>query len=710
MKNIKTLLLGFFISAVLFNNLNADNYVDSLKRVLKTSKEEDKIVILNDIADYYLDYSLVDARKYAIKAIILSQKFNNKKEEAFSNKVIGYFFYYQNNYDSAIFYFEKSLDLYQIVEYKKGISDVYTSLGRIYNKKGEIYKAIEFYNKSVLIDEELGNDLDKAITYNDIGKIYVNVNDYSKALKYFQKSITVFKKEKDEIYLATVYANIGNVYYNWQKYKEALVYIDYALKVFTKKDMKYKIADLLSNKGMVYESMGEYEKSFKLLNEALAINIEIENDLGIFNCNGNIAKIKEKKQDYAAALKIYKQILIIAEKIDYKKGYISTLNNIGNIEYKLGNFESAKVNIQKALDLSLQTGMLTETMLAYQYLADVFNSSKEYSKSVEYYKEYIIFKDSIFNLEILSKVTEFNTKYELEKKENDILQLSTQNKLQNVELVNQKNQKIFFTIISILILIIGFLIFLRFLNQRKTNKILEDKNSQLFLLNNTKDKFFSIIAHDLKNPLSAFRSITESLSENINIIEKNELEQYLNKLYNSSNNLYILLQNLLQWATSQTGKMISKPDYLNLNTIVIRNINLLKAFAQQKNIQILNQITDDAIVYVDEKMIDTVIRNLLTNAIKFTNAGGEIKMYCTKNEYILTFYIQDNGIGMTAEDLTRILKIEEDTSTIGNSADKGTGLGLILCKELVEKNNGKIFVQSELTKGSTFILELALNP
>ncbi|MBN2890825.1 MAG: tetratricopeptide repeat-containing sensor histidine kinase [Bacteroidales bacterium] len=709
MKKLKIILLIFIGLISNINKSNADNIVDSLKQIVANSTELEQIVALNNLSDYYLDISLSEARKYAYQSIILSQKLNVKTEEAFSNKMLGYSYYYESNYDSSIFYFNKALMLYENEEYKKGMSDIYTALGNIHNKKGEIVQALELFNKSLTIDEELNNYLDKAITYNSIGQIYVNISDYSTALEYFEKSIEIFKKEKYDDGLANVYANIGNVYYDWEKYEEALVYIDFALEIFLKKDNKYKIAGLLSNKGMVYESMNEYNKSYECLNEALEINTEIDNKFGILNCEGNIAILKEKEKKYKEALNLYNQTLEIALEIDYEEGIISTYNSIGHLELLLKNYSSAKINIHKSLDLSSQNGMLNEMMISYENLAEIYNSTKEYEESIEYYQSYINIKDSIFKQQSLRQITEFNTKYELEKKENEIIILSTQNELQILNLKKQKNLNLFVVIISLLLIVIGLLIYLRFLNQRKNNKILENKNDQLVILNNTKDKFFSIIAHDLRNPLSAFKTITEALSENIKIIKQEDLEIYLNKLRSSSDSLYNLLQNLLQWASSQTNRLTSTPVILDLKHIVDKTITYLIANASEKNIILNNKIPENTNIFTDKKMIETIIRNLISNSIKFSKKNSEIKIYHKETPSYTNISIEDEGIGINETDLQKLFKIEIDTSTIGKSNEKGTGLGLILCKELVEKNNGKIFATSELGKGSIFTIQLPSN-
>ncbi|MBN2892152.1 MAG: tetratricopeptide repeat-containing sensor histidine kinase [Bacteroidales bacterium] len=679
---------------------------DSLKNILETATEQEQIVILNELSDHTLDFSFSEAREFALKSKTLSKKHDDKLEFSKSDMFIGYSYYYEGNFDSAAFYFEQSLNLSIEINYLKGVSDNYTALGGVFNKKGNYDKALLYYNKSLAIDQELGNNFDKAKTYNSIGSIYVKISDYATAIDYYNKAIEIFKLENEEEALANVYANLSNVYYDWGKYEESLEYIDNALKIFEKNDSKFKIAGLLTNKGRVYEKLKEYEKGLDFLNQALEMNFELNNKYGLFNCFGNIARIYKMQENYTEALNYYQKALEVAIEIDYTNGIIVTYNHLGHTFYLSKNYKTAVLNIQKSLELSETHRNLLEIMLSYEYLSKSYTEMKQYENAVYAFENYIAYKDSVFRQDAQKQVEELNVKYEVEKKESEILLLSTQNQLQQTQLEKEKNLKFFLVLTSVLVLLIGFLIFLRFLSQKKNNKLLEEKNLQLSLLNGTKDKFFSIIAHDLKNPLSAFSSITESLFENINELEKSDLEKYLKKMYDSSNNLLDLLHNLLQWAGSQTGKLKCNPSLFDLKELVEKNIQLLDNYAHQKNIEITSQINDNTYIYADVKMIDTVIRNLITNAVKFTNNNGKIKLYTEKSNDFVNFSVEDTGIGLNEKDIEKLFRIDVDTSTIGKSQQKGTGLGLILCKELIEKNNGKIFADSELGKGSVFTFEL----
>jgi PAS domain S-box-containing protein len=242
--------------------------------------------------------------------------------------------------------------------------------------------------------------------------------------------------------------------------------------------------------------------------------------------------------------------------------------------------------------------------------------------------------------------------------------------------------------------------------QLKAERTLIKSEQRLMELNATKDKFFSIIAHDLKNPFNDLMGFTQLLSMNIDKYDKSKIENFVKIIHQSSKLAYNLLENLLDWSRAQTGNLNFDPEEIHINELIIENINLLKSTAKNKNITIYPEIDCDVSVNADKNMIRTVIRNLISNAIKYTNLGGFIKVSINKNKKFCQVNISDNGIGISEDNVNKLFKIDESFTTVGTEREKGTGLGLILCKEFIEMNGGKIFAKSEIGKGSTFSFTL----
>lgn len=230
-------------------------------------------------------------------------------------------------------------------------------------------------------------------------------------------------------------------------------------------------------------------------------------------------------------------------------------------------------------------------------------------------------------------------------------------------------------------------------------KKLENK---LVEMNATKDKFFSIIAHDLKNPFSNIIGFSSLLKEEPLKLEKNEITQFAGTIHKTATGTLQLLENLLDWSLMQQGRIFFEPKQIELSIIADETIDHILNQAMAKRIEIINLIPKNMVVYVDENMIKALFKNLIENAIKFTLPGGKVEIMAKTSDNQTEISVTDDGIGIKAENIEKLFKVETGFSTPGTRNEKGTGLGLILCREFIEKHNGRIWVESTEGKGSTF--------
>ena len=238
------------------------------------------------------------------------------------------------------------------------------------------------------------------------------------------------------------------------------------------------------------------------------------------------------------------------------------------------------------------------------------------------------------------------------------------------------------------------------------NAELDEKNSQLNLLNADKDKFFSIIAHDLRNPIGALRELPQLIAENLDNYSKDELRRLITMQRDAARNLFELLENLLTWSRMQRGLIEFNPEPIQISALVQRSIALLTPSAAQKAITLTQAVNPSLLGMADHKMIDAVVRNLISNAIKFTNQGGTIEVSGNDDGAFMTIAVKDNGVGIGEQFLPKLFRIDEQYRRTGTANERGTGLGLILCKEFVERNGGEIRVESKIGNGSTFSFTL----
>jgi|AntAceMinimDraft_15_1070371.scaffolds.fasta_scaffold21749_2 PAS domain S-box-containing protein len=244
---------------------------------------------------------------------------------------------------------------------------------------------------------------------------------------------------------------------------------------------------------------------------------------------------------------------------------------------------------------------------------------------------------------------------------------------------------------------------------KKVELALKESETRLRESNHTKNKLFNIIAHDLRSPFNAILGFSSLILENHTQYDEKEREKYIKVINNSAKQAFCLLDNLLNWARTQTGKFVFNPKKQSLDKILKEVKKLNKNNARMKNIKLSYSLLEDINIYVDYDMMEIILRNLISNAIKFTHKNGEVTIKTEQDKDNVIVSISDTGIGMSQEKVQKIFDIGEKISTAGTENEKGTGLGLILCKEFVEKHGGEIWVESEIEKGSKFIFSIPNN-
>ncbi|MFW6276068.1 MAG: sensor histidine kinase, partial [Bacteroidota bacterium] len=429
---------------------------------------------------------------------------------------------------------------------------------------------------------------------------------------------------------------------------------------------------------------------------------------------GNISNILFKKGETDEALKIAQESMRYSKKM---KNYIThaiTASNIGMNYVNLNKLDSAQYYLDIAGSILENNSDIYPLSNYYKTRADFYVKKNMKDSAIHYLNKFADISDTLFNIERNRQFEQLKMMYDTENKEKEIIALKASRE-------NESNIRTFLYVIISLVLIIAFNLYLLLRENKKHSKELAIKNRQLNeanqklkeygdnlqTLNDTKDRFFSIIAHDLKNPLGAFINIAEVLKNDYKDFSHEEMDDFLDELHTSSKRLYELLNNLLIWSRSQTGRIEYRPENVNVYNITANVLDVLKMNIKTKKIDIENKLPEDAYAYADPNMISTVMRNLISNAVKFTGEGGKVIIGQTqKNGNKLGLCVQDTGVGISEEDLAKLFRLDKTHTTDGTNQEKGTGLGLILCKEFIEKHDGEIKVESTPGKGSSFCFEL----
>ncbi len=654
MSNFKSLLIAFF-SLAASGVFAQDAKVDSLQKLLFAATVDTvKVSLLNEISAclWYADPN--ESVEYAEQAMLIAQ---------------------QNNY-------------------QYGLLKAYNNIGVINDSRGNYGKALEYYIKSLEISRDLGDTKSTSKALNNIGVLYESLGEYKQALDYHQQSLEIKGKLQDE-------QGIGSAY---------------------------------NNMGIIYKELGETEKALEYHRKALSIREKLGYQRGIANSLSNIGKVYLLQDKLALARECFERSLEIAGQLEDKNGQAYALLNLAAVYYREGDVRKAIYYARKSFNIYHKLDAKEEVKEACKLLYESYLALQDYRNAFKYQASYLKFHDSLTSEETKNRIAYLQSSFEIQKRDGEIMMLNKDKKISEAETkrlnaeAEQKNLFLFASFTFLTFLVLLAIVLVRYNRQHKhvnylLNKKNEDirhanfdlhaKNKEVGLrneevweqkialeeLNGIKDRLFSIIAHDFRSPLNSLQGTLALLQ--MEAISYTELKDILPGIIHKVDHTVSLLDNLLNWARTQMSGMKTKPVDFNLQTIIEENVYLLKSQANEKGILIHNLISPAIPVFADQEMIKLVVRNLLTNAVKYTSPGDVISV---KVQQVPGFYqvaVVDTGCGIDKDKLSCLFEPGKG-STPGTHNEKGTGLGLWMCKDFVEKNGGEIWAESERSKGSTF--------
>ena len=560
---------------------------------------------------------------------------------------------------TAIAIGKRSLALAQKIGYNEGEAQVLNFLGNCYVRLDDQRTASSYFFKALSFSDSLSINLEKGYALNNIAGAMIRQQDYPQALIYAKEALNVQIQNKDKKGIAYAWVQVSDTYYYLQQYDSLMIAAQKGQVIFKEIGLLEHTMVALKNIGRAWEGKGQYEK-------AIACFMEI--------INSKVSTKETISEVYIDLIKVYNLLKQPDNAIYWSNKWISER---GVSELILSNLADSYAIKKKWKE-------------AYR--------NTQLSKSV---------KDSLLKQERFRQIKNLQILYETQ-----------ETKKENNDLKEQISVKDLLMKSSILIIILVVLVVLILLSKRNQQvrmlKILNQKNEEISLqrdhldeLNQTKNKLFSIIAHDLRGPIGNTSVLLDLLTENEGEFTKEELLENLFLLKDSSKATFKLLENLLTWSLAQRGELIFNPLPNDMFKLVQLNIDLFAVNVKSKNILILNELDIDFICTFDYEMINTVLRNLINNAIKFTHEGGRVTVSGRKINDQIEICVMDSGIGMDIKTKNSLFGTElNQNRKDGTMGEKGTGLGLILCKEFITKHNGRIWVESEIGGGSIFKFSL----
>lgn len=623
--------------------------------------------ILKAISDsYFFCDSLEKSIEYGDHALNIALS-ADKTDSAFIAGIyndVGMVYNEIENFTKAFEYVNKSVILYVALKSDEGISDSKSNLSVLYFGKGKFEDAIRLSTEVYQIDLKRGNVSKQVSSLNNLGRMYVEWGKYETGIEYYKKSVELLDTKTDHDLLSIRYNNIGVAYQMMGKHKEAIEWIKKALKIDQEEKSELKTGI----------------RQFNLGNSYLALH------------------------DFTNAKQNLEKSAIYFEKIKAATRLSKVYASLGMMYSETGHVALAEKYLTDAQKLAETGKTLPEMENVYLKLYQFYKKLGDPAKTLKYFELQTNIKDSIYNLKAARQIEELEAQYQNEKKEAEITKLETENLLRQKEIKFHKRERNFATAGLIALAALLVVMFYLFYTIKKQKTELAFQNAKLDQLYHTQNQLFRIVSHDLKNVASAYQASAKIIQYHLGKGQPEKLLPVSEEISKNAHSLSSMLGNLLDWATIQMKGIEPEKKLIGLGSEFEFQKSIFSEAAEKKQISLNSQCSNET-VWCDPESFRLILRNLISNAIKFTSSG-EINIRASKSGNYTVITIADTGIGMDLEAQKNLFGPVSIKSRKGTSGEHGTGLGLILVFEHIQKNNGKIEVESVENKGTVFTLSL----
>jgi signal transduction histidine kinase/tetratricopeptide (TPR) repeat protein len=654
----KLIVLLLLCGPASYSQKEGQKYIDSLVATLPRMKEDtSKVNTLNDIAYSYWKFDPKTGQKFAQQGIDLSRKIGWKDGLALSYRNLGINYIDNSDFKKAIEYYNMA---YESTTNKKILCKVLQSLGLVYTYQSDYKTAMNYSMRSLKMCEEVGNRRGVAAVLSNIGIIHYDLQNFPKAIEYQKRALVINRELNVMLSVAGNLGNLGNSYSSLKQHEKAIDYYKQAIAISEKFGEKFGMSLGYSAIAGDYFELKQYENAMTYITKALQLSRELEDDRNIANETG-----------------IMGDILLEMAKLPKYKNQSREL-----LQQAIGHFEESLL-LQKKL------GSIKDVFTNYKQLSDIYAILGQYPKALEMSRLSVIYKDSIFNADTKETIKNLEDKRTIELRDKQI-QLNKAT-LQTKE----KEQWLYISGIAFLLIIAG-LILMQSRNRKKNNEKLQRLNLDLDHANKIKARFFSILNHDLRSPVSSLINFLHLQKESPELLDAESKKRMENKTIASAENLLDSMEDLLLWSKGQMENF--KPQPTNVAVSLIFD-DLQKHFSSIENVKLIFENPDNIKVFTDENYLKTILRNLTGNAIKALEKtpGATIVLNAFQADGKVRISVKDNGPGGTME---KFRALYDENEVVGIK----TGLGLHLIRDLAKAIDCSVLVETQPGVGTTFIL------
>ncbi len=636
-------------------------------------------------------------------------------------------------------------------------------LGLICNSKVAAQEPVGQLTDSLIREMENTPESKHIAILNELASLYWTIS-FEKSLQYATQALEIAERLEDQRGIADSYNSIGVAYATLEIYDDAIAYLEKA------RDLRNVIYDRkglvrsLNNLGIAYFNIGDNENSLSCFEEATRSSQEMKNDTLLAASYHNLGELNSYLGNLTKAAS---QLEISADYYQKASNFVKrveVLNILGDVYLRSGNQEKALEKFHLSREESILFSLLKQLSVAENQIGKIFLANSSFGNALTFLRsslenarasddlatisdayfsisEYYLkigdlpkaynyrtmsseFEDTLFTHSIEQKLVTLQRQYDIESKDQELQLLRKNEEIEKLEIEKNRYYRNFMIVLIIILIIFSTISMYNLYQRRKSNIILEkqkqlqeETNLQLIEsqkvqqnINLTKNKIFTVLAEDLITPFNLLLEYTDLLEQNAGESNTKAIKKNSGIIYQSSKNLFQLLENLLQWSRNQRGMIEFHPGYFDLYKTINHLISVEEVLAHKKNIEFRRDLQEAFIVYADESHITTVLRNLVNNAIKYSHIGGWVKIGITDKNGFAEVTITDNGVGINQEDMKKLFRMDTHIARKGTANERGTGLGLIIAHELILKNRGSISVESEEGKGTRFAFTIPKTP
>lgn len=571
-------------------------------------------------------------------------------------------------------------------------------------------------NDALKLAEEIGYKRGEAYSYRVLASISGTNDRYLSYSEYMEKAIKLFIALQDSVGLGNCYITEAIVYDRQMNFDSSIDSYLKAIPIFRNKNMPERVAVCLNNLGFVYYQMDQYEEARESLKEAITINESIDNKTVLINSYSNLGLVLSELGNWTEAESYFEKVIQLHKELKENsnpEAFVETLIGRSQI-YKMRNqLKQEKELLDEAKKYSEQFNYMELRKQTYLRLSSYYLRTHNFEQANEMLKDLVVVDDSITQQRRKNEASIIASVINSAKLESDFENAQDNIEKQELVIAQQKQTLIAVALVGVLFFVLLVLLILSNRSRRRMNRTLaahreaiDGKNIELERLNQTKDKFFSVVAHDLRSPLNSLFGFSNLLVRHAESMSKEEIQTMGAQLRESVANALKMTENLITWARSQMYEEQTNPEIIDVRTLIDETLKVSTEEAAKKGIVLQHETREQANIYADRNHVLLMLRNIINNAIKYTAPGDKISVTAVEENGQTKITIDDTGVGMPDDVREKLFSLEGAVSREGTSGERGTGLGLLLVKSFVEKNNGSLSVSSIKNKGSQFVVLL----